>query len=77
MGHTKVKTTLDMYSHIVEDAVYEKTVQTLDVYLLHLHVTRNREAKLCSNSCSNSVATPIILGGFRGKNALIFTKLDF
>jgi len=30
MGHSHVKTTLDMYSHIVNDAVYEKTVQTLD-----------------------------------------------
>ena len=30
MGHTKIKTTLDLYSHVVNDAVYEQTAQTLD-----------------------------------------------
>lgn len=30
MGHTKIKTTLDLYSHVVDDAVYEQTAQTLD-----------------------------------------------
>jgi len=30
MGHTKVKTTLDLYSHVVDDAVYEQTAKTLD-----------------------------------------------
>ena len=30
MGHTKVKITLDLYSHVVDDAVYESTAQTLD-----------------------------------------------
>jgi site-specific recombinase XerD len=30
MGHTKVKTTLDLYSHVVDDTVYEVTAQTLD-----------------------------------------------
>jgi len=32
MGHTKVKTTLDLYSHVVDDSVYEQTDQTLDDY---------------------------------------------
>jgi len=30
MGHTKVSTTLDIYSHVVSSTVYEKTAQTLD-----------------------------------------------
>jgi site-specific recombinase XerD len=30
MGHVKVSTTLDIYSHVVDDSVYEKTAQTLD-----------------------------------------------
>jgi integrase len=30
MGHVKVSTTLDIYSHVVSNAVYEKTAQTLD-----------------------------------------------
>ena len=30
MGHTKVSTTLDIYSHVVSTTVYEKTAQTLD-----------------------------------------------
>jgi len=30
MGHTKVKTTLDLYSHVVDDVVYVQTAQTLD-----------------------------------------------
>ena len=30
MGHTKIKTTLDPYSHVVDDKVYEQTAQTLD-----------------------------------------------
>jgi len=42
MGHSKVKTTLDMYSHIVDDAVYEKTVQTLDG--VYNSLTRNEES---------------------------------
>ena len=34
MGHTKVSTTLDIYSHVVSNTVYEKTAQTLDgVYM--------------------------------------------
>jgi len=30
MGHTKVKTTLDLYSHVVDDTVYVQTAQVLD-----------------------------------------------
>jgi len=30
MGHTKVSTTLDLYSHVVSNAVYTVTAQTLD-----------------------------------------------
>ena len=30
MGHTKIKTTLDLYSHVVDDAVFEQTAHTLD-----------------------------------------------
>jgi len=30
MGHVKVSTTLDEYSHVVSNTVYEKTAQTLD-----------------------------------------------
>lgn len=30
MGHTKVSTTLDLYSHVVSHSVYEQTAQTLD-----------------------------------------------
>ena len=30
MGHTKVSTTLDLYSHVVSTSVYEQTAQTLD-----------------------------------------------
>jgi len=30
MGHTKVKTTLDLYSHIVDSTVFEGTARTLD-----------------------------------------------
>ena len=44
MGHTKVKTTLDMYSHIVDDTVYDKTVQTLDG--AYASITRNEEPKV-------------------------------
>ena len=30
MGHTKVSTTLDLYSHVVSSSVYEQAAQTLD-----------------------------------------------
>jgi site-specific recombinase XerD len=30
MGHTKVSTTLDLYSHVVDNSVYKQTAQTLD-----------------------------------------------
>jgi site-specific recombinase XerD len=30
MGHTRVSTTLDLYSHVVDDEVYKQTAQTLD-----------------------------------------------
>ena len=40
MGHTKIKTTLDLYSHVVNDAVYEQTAQTLDS--VHAALTQKR-----------------------------------
>ncbi|MCL2187757.1 MAG: site-specific integrase [Defluviitaleaceae bacterium] len=30
MGHTRVSTTLDLYSHVVDDEVYKQTARTLD-----------------------------------------------
>jgi site-specific recombinase XerD len=30
MGHVKASTTLNLYSHVVNNEVYEKTAQTLD-----------------------------------------------
>jgi len=30
MGHTRVSTTLDLYSHVVDDEVYKQTAKTLD-----------------------------------------------
>ena len=30
MGHTLVSTTLNIYSHVVNSTIYEKTAQTLD-----------------------------------------------
>ena len=30
MGHSKIKTTLDQYSHVVDDSVFEGTAKTLD-----------------------------------------------
>jgi integrase len=30
MGHSKIKTTLDQYSHIVDSAIFEETARTLD-----------------------------------------------
>ena len=30
MGHKKASSTLNLYSHVVDKAVYEKTAQTLD-----------------------------------------------
>ena len=38
MGHSKIKTTLDQYSHIVDSTVFEGTARTLDSvynYLTH------------------------------------------
>jgi len=40
MGHTKVKTTLDLYSHIVDDTVYEQTARTLN-YSINALVKEN------------------------------------
>ena len=36
-GHKKVSTTLDIYSHVVNKDVYEKTAQTLDGVFKRLH----------------------------------------
>ena len=30
MGHAKISTTLDLYSHVLSSTVYEQTAQTLD-----------------------------------------------
>ena len=30
MGHTRVSTSLDLYSHVVDDEVYKQTARTLD-----------------------------------------------
>jgi len=30
MGHSRVSTTLDLYSHVVDNEVYRQTAQTLD-----------------------------------------------
>lgn len=45
MGHTKVKTTLDLYSHVVDDSVYEQTDQTLDNYYTTLTKKCSADAK--------------------------------
>lgn len=41
MGHTKVKTTLDLYSHAVNDEVYEQTANTLDG--VYVALTQNKK----------------------------------
>ena len=45
MGHTKVKTTLGLYSHVVGDAVYESTAQTLDT--VYAALTLKKPCKCC------------------------------
>ena len=50
MGHEKISTTLDLYSHVVTNSVYEQTAQKLDnVY------TRLREKK-------NPTSCPELIG---------------
>ena len=42
MGHTRVGTTLDLYSHVVDDEVYKQTAKTLDGVFANL---TNKEAE--------------------------------
>jgi len=73
MGHSKIKTTLDQYSHIVDATVFEGTAQTLD------NVYNSLTQKNPQNPHGSAVhkalkltailtATPIILEGFRRQN---------
>ena len=70
MGHVKVSTTLDIYSHVVNNAVYEKTAKTLDgvfqkLYPAPLLSTRGTIAVI-GHLTAILTATQTILGGFRG-----------
>jgi integrase len=48
MGHTKVKTTLDLYSHVVDDTVFAQTAQTLDKVYGNLVSIKPQETQLIS-----------------------------
>ena len=63
MGHTRVSTTLDLYSHVVDNEVYKQTAKTLDGAFTNLTNKNGRQipvfhkskpAKIDSNFDSNA-----------------------
>ena len=46
MGHAKISTTLDLYSHVLSSTVYEKTAQTLDGIYAELTRKKNPTGSL-------------------------------
>ena len=52
MGHEKISTTLDLYSHVVTNSVYEQTAQKLDG--VYARLTKKKNPASCDEPAGHS-----------------------
>jgi len=57
MGHSKVLTTLSIYSHVISKSVYEDTARTLDQAFMNLTPKKQKADILYTSTSALSLAT--------------------